>query len=158
MNLHHTTIRDLSGNPSLEALEMSDVGGRTGLPDDVQAEMDAAFGYGTERDEMTEREIDLAYEAEMERRERESRVTFCGAPDDGDDDHTPRPAAGAALPPGTIIRDAFASYSDEDLILAVTLIDGGKVENISEEQRHELLDAATAEVLRRLNGRLRRAA
>ena len=63
---------------------MADVDGRAGVPDDVQAGMGASFGYGTERDEMSEREIDLTYEAEMERRERESRVTFWGAPDDDD--------------------------------------------------------------------------
>ena len=64
---------------------MADVDGRAGVPDDVQAGMGASFGYGTERDEMSEREIDLTYEAEMERRERESRVTFWGAPDNDDD-------------------------------------------------------------------------
>ena len=47
MSLYPTTIRDLTGNPSIEAMELADVRGSAGLPDDVCAEMDAAFGYGT---------------------------------------------------------------------------------------------------------------
>jgi hypothetical protein len=43
----------------------------TGLPDDVRAEMDNAFGYGGPEDELTEREVDELYVREMERRDRE---------------------------------------------------------------------------------------
>jgi hypothetical protein len=155
MNSHPTTIRGLTGNPATEAMELADVRGCSALPDDANAEMDTAFGYGTPADELTEREIDAEYEREMERRDRENRTTFCGTSDDGG--HDPEPGSGRlAVPP--IIEASFGAYDDDALCVAVDCLDRGVVEKISEEQRQMLLFAATAEVLRRLDARQNRQA
>lgn len=50
-----------------------------GLPDDPHAEMEGAFGYDAETDELTEREIDALFVEEMERRDREAQRA--GSPD-----------------------------------------------------------------------------
>ena len=72
--------------------------------------------------------------------------------DDEDDGNDPTgPAGGTGLPRGLIIRDAFASYPDDMLVLAVDLIDRGRVEKITEAQRQELLAAATSELVSRLD-------
>ena len=73
MNAHHTTIRDLTGNPHLEALELQDANAHDLTPAD-RAGLDAAFGYGTPADELTEREIDRLYEQDMARRDMERQA------------------------------------------------------------------------------------
>ena len=110
MSPYPTTYRHLTGNASIESMELADVGGGFGLPDDVAAEMDAAFGYGTEADELTEREIDALYVAEMERRDAAAREVFGGSSnDDGGDDNDPPPyAARPALYPDDLLIDAVA--------------------------------------------------
>ena len=55
-------------------------------------------------------------------------------------------------------EEGFAAYSDDNLALAVDCLDRDVVENVSEEHRLLMLDAATAEVLRRLGCGCRRAA
>jgi len=39
MSLYPTTYRDLTGNASIEAMELADAGGGFGLPDDPAAEL-----------------------------------------------------------------------------------------------------------------------
>ena len=183
MNPNHTMPRDPTGNPHLEAIELGDVRGSTGFADEQPTQDADAFDHVD--DEMSEREIDAMWVADMERRDREARernpapagwrkcsCDGCGKPmlarvettgtilcmdcdpalyaDDSDDTDPTPPAGAAALPPGTIMRDAFACYPDDLLVQAVDVIDRGKVERITEAQRMELLNAATAEVLRRL--------
>ena len=106
MSPYPTTYRHLTGNASIEAMELADVGGGFGLPDDCNAEMEAAFGYGTEADELTEREVDAMYVAEMERRDAAAREVFGGGSDD-DNDPPPYPA-GLALYPDDYLIDAVA--------------------------------------------------
>ena len=110
MSPYPTTYRDLTGNASIEAMELADTGGGFGLPDDCNAEMAAAFGYGTEADELTEREIDATWAAEMERRDAAAREVFGGSSnDDGGDDNDPPPyAARPALYPDDLLIDAVA--------------------------------------------------
>ncbi len=150
MNSYSTTIRDLCGNASIEAIELADVRGFYGLPDDVQAEMDAAFGYGMPDDELTEREIDALYEAEMERRdlERQAAEVFGGAGGDGDDDGPEPPDAGAMEIPD------FSEMPDDELIAVV-----GDPNLRPYGPEAGLLAAATDELLRRIDAtQLRRAA
>lgn len=91
-------------------------------------------------DELTDREIDALYEAEMERRDREN----------GDDEPPTPPPAGS---PGSIMSAAFGCYSDDDLVIAVDCADRGAVQNITAEQREQLVYWGTAEILRRLDAR-----
>lgn len=128
MNQHHTTIRDLTGNPALESIELSDVRRSTGFADESPVNVQDADGFDHLNDEMSERDADAAFVAEMERRDRETVV-----------------ARG-------IMAARFAAYRDDDLVLAVDLIDRGEVDGMGAADRLRLLDAATAEVLRRLGG------
>jgi hypothetical protein len=171
MSLYPTTYRDLTGNASIEAMELSDAGGGFGLPDDSKAEMDAAFGYGTESDELTEREIDALYVAEMERRDAAAREVFgCGSDDDGDDNPPPYPA-GLALYPDDYLIDAVAKvdaslYCDGEWV-AVDPPNPEEPDAIHptlpgwilkrRADKAEFLACAADELLRRA-GRLRRAA
>jgi hypothetical protein len=137
MNLHHTTIRDLTCNPALEAFELQDVNARDLNVQDADAFPD---------DRMNDAEIDALYEAEMERRDRDSREVFCGTGDDDNDpDRTP-PAGGLRFP-------GFRQMPDDELIAVVAdpmLMPG--------EPEEELLREATAELLARLDARRRHAA
>jgi hypothetical protein len=173
MSLYPTTYRDLTGNASVEAMELADAGGGFGLPDDVAAEMDAAFGYGTEADELTEREIDALYVAEMERRDAAARDVFGGGSDDsgGDDNDPPPYAAGLALYPDDYLIDAVAKvdaslYCDGEWVAVdppnpeepdVThpTLPGWILKRRADKA--EFLACAADELLRRA-GRLRRAA
>lgn len=110
-----------------------------------------AFGS----DEMTDREIDALYEAEMARRDAEAAEVF------GDDDTDPTRPGGAAMPRPLAADDfaaEFARYTDDNLVVAVDCLDRGTVENVTEGQRLLMLDAAMAEVLRRLDRPRRHAA
>jgi hypothetical protein len=154
----HTTIRDLTGNPSIEAIELSDVARGTGMPEDFQSECDAAFGYGAEVDELTEREIDELYVAEMERRDAAAREAF------GGDDTDPTPPAGgrAPLPRETpdFWQDVAALMTDDGLVDAVNLADvePHRVNLTTAAERAACLDGFTRELLRRLDGTARAAA
>ena len=68
--------------------------------------------------------------------------------DGGDEPDRP---GGGALPVPVVMQDAFASYPDHWLIAAVDVLDRRKVERITEPQRLELLDAATTELIRRMD-------
>ena len=158
MSHYPTTYRDLTGNPSIEAMELADVGGFSGLRDDCNAEMDAAFGYGGDADELTEREIDALFVAEMERRDRDAATVFGGNGGD-DDDRTP-PAGGSALPVPDYAAHV-ATIADDALVEAVHIADTGTPGSgwlymmgvFTEEQRRQYLAAATAELLRRMGDR-----
>ena len=129
-------------------MELADVRGGTGLADDVNAEMDAAFGYGTEADELTEREIDAMFVEEMERRDREAREVF-----GGDDDTDPRPTPpAAALPVDAENYPASAArFTDDELITAVSIGDEDPTYlQLDPVRRAAWLDAMTSEVLARL--------
>ena len=71
MNSYHTTLRDLTGNPALEALELRDFNA-------ADCNVQDADAFDHVDDEMTEREIDALYVAEMERRDREAAEVFGG--------------------------------------------------------------------------------
>ena len=137
MSQYPTTIRDLTGNPALEAFELQDVNARDLNVQDADSFPD---------DRMTDAEIDALFEAEMERRDRESREVFCGGTgDDNDPDRTP-PAGGLRFP-------GFRLMADDELIAVVAdpmLMPG--------EAEEELLREATAELLARLDARRRHAA
>ena len=75
MSLHHTTLRDLTGNPALEALELRDCNAA-----DCNVQDTDAFDHVD--DEMTDRELDALYVAEMERRDREAAEVFGGGDDE----------------------------------------------------------------------------
>lgn len=158
-------ISYLIGNYHLDALEAADVGGFAGLPDDPNAEMEAAFGYGAQSDELAEREIDEMFVAEMERRDREAAELFGG----GSDDDDPPPAR-----PGLA---ALALYCDGDLISAIAKVDDARFDDgrwvgidasnpdepdlahptipsfllKTRVEKEKFLDAATAELLRRID-------
>jgi hypothetical protein len=70
---------------------------------------------------------------------------------DHDGDHDPHRPDGGALPAPVVMQDAFASYTDSWLIAAADVLDRRKVERITEPQRLELLDAATTELIRRMD-------
>jgi len=151
MNSYPTTYRDLTGNAAIEAMELADVRGSFGLPDDCNAEMDAAFGYGAAADELTEREIDALFVEEMERRDREAREVF-GGNGGGDDDRTP-PAAGA-IDPAALYAETARGFTDSQLVTAIDLADGRPdYLGLDERRRGLWLGAMTAEVLRRLDSR-----
>src|SRR5688572_6972626 len=102
---HPTTIRDLTGNPALEAFELQDVNAR-----DLSSNVQDADAFPDDR--MSDAEIDALYEAEMERRDRDSREVFGGAADDDNDpDRTP-PAGGLRFP-------GFRLMADDELIAVV---------------------------------------
>src|SRR5688572_30092686 len=98
---HPTTIRDLTGNPALEAFELQDVNAR-----DLNVHDDAFPD-----DRISDAEVDALYEAEMERRDRDSREVFCGTGDNDEPDRTP--PAGALRFPG------FLRMADDELIAVV---------------------------------------
>ena len=129
----------LIGNPALEALELADVGAA-----DLSPTLDDDAFAG---DELTVREIDEMFVAEMERRDAAAAAVFGGDPD-GDDDPTP-PAGGAVPQPE--YADSAARYGDAMLIEAIALAD---VEPnplaLAGERRQAWLSAMTAEVLRRV--------
>jgi hypothetical protein len=81
----------------------------------------------------------------------EAAGNAAAASDDPNGDDDPDRQPGAGLPGGFIMRDAFASYIDDNLVLAVDVLDRGRVEKITEAQRQELLAAATAELVTRLD-------
>jgi hypothetical protein len=172
MSLYPTTFRDLTGNAAIEAMELADVGGGFGLPDDPAAEMETAFGYGTQADELTEREIDAMWVAEMERRDAAAREVFGGGSDDGGDDNDPPPyAAGLALYPDDYLIDAVAKvdatlYFDGEWVavdppnpdqpdVSHPTLPGWILKRRADKA--EFLACAADELLRRA-GRLRRAA
>ena len=119
----------------------------SGLPDDPQAEMEDAFAYGHEIDELTEREIDALYVEEMERREREALSV--GGPNS--------PAAGVAEDRVVAVRRGqFSGYSNDELIALIQavvnndprLVDLGYTD--TEERRRALFGEAMWEILTRL--------
>jgi hypothetical protein len=120
----------------------------TGLSDDPWAEMDAAFGYGTVTDELTEREIDELYVQEMIRRDNEAQSR--DRADSG---------RGAADAPARPIRHGhFSRYSADILIALITaayedhpvLIELGYID--TPERKLRYLDEAWREVRQRLSG------
>jgi hypothetical protein len=145
MHPNHTTFRDLIGNASIEAIELTEAreaGGTAGFADPTPDDADAFAG-----DELTEREIDALYVAEMERRDREAAT--------GDDtDPTPPAGARAPLPPETdeYWRDVAAPWDDEQLIEAVSLAsdEPRRVNLNTHAERDACLSAFTGELLRRL--------
>ena len=145
MSLHHThpvTLRDLCGNPAVEEIELRECGGAAGFADEGPR-VDAGRFDG---DELTEREIDEMFVAEMTRRDREAAAT--------DPDRTP-PAA--AHPRRLKSVDEVADWSDEDLLTGIGLCDEGRPAWGDDGERAAWLDAATAEVVRRLDARRRAA-
>jgi len=130
------SLRALIGNPAVEAIEMADVRGGSALADDPAAEMDAAFGYGTEADELTEREIDRLYEEEMGRRDRERLAS------EGD--------GGAVHPLYPHFAERVKSWEGDLLVCSIDLADRGVLCPSDPALERAWLAAATAEVLCRL--------
>lgn len=144
MHPNHTTLRDLIGNAAVESIELTEsreCGGSTGMADEQPA-IDAGRFDG---DELTEREIDALYVAEMERRD---------ALASGDTDPTPPASGRAPLPRETVEywRDVALPWADEQLIDAIDLAAGTphKVNLNTHEERTACLSAFTGELLRRL--------
>lgn len=126
--MSNSTLRDLCGNPALEALELQDVHAHDLRPSEP-------LGSAVTWDD-----VDAMWAQEMARR-------------DGDD-RGPRPPTSGAIRPRPLTADDFradfAAYSDDDLVIACDCLDRGTVENVSESDRLAMLDAATGEVLRRI--------
>ena len=185
MNSSYTTIRDLTGNPAIEAIELADVGGGAGFADEQP--LGAAVRWS---------DVDVMWAEEQERRERlalcpsgfrdvdcvacgcclyvpvgESSDILCprcqregealAAEEDGDDE--PTPPAGAALPDFTT---EVAGLADDVLIAAISMADEGTpgrgscyfLDIYTEEQRAAYLSAASRELLQRLDSQQRLAA
>jgi hypothetical protein len=132
MDSLHNTVRNLAGNPGLEALELRDVNAADCTP------TQDADAFPT--DEMTEREIDALYVAEMERRDREAaRAT----------NHPEYPA----------IVGYVEQWSDDTLISGISLADDGTAPSFGDSDRRKAwLCAAKNELLRRLDQLVRKAA
>lgn len=144
MSVHPTTLRDLTGNPAVETIELRECGGTAGFADEPPRQDADAFP----NDELTEREIDALYVAEMERRD---RLASAGAGDHTD----PTPPAGgrAPLPRETAEywQDVASRMADAVIIDA---IDMNNVEphrmDLAGVERVAFLDGFTRELLRRL--------
>lgn len=160
----YSPLRPLIGNPALEALELRDFG----APDCTPTQDGDAFPP----DEMTDREIDALYVAEMERRDREASAPAgyvaaaclgCGAalfvPESGrsgdvlcpgcqgGDDDTPPPAGS----PAAIFAQSVKSYSDDLLVTAIGMADAGELFPHNPGSRQMWLVAAAAELVKRLD-------
>jgi hypothetical protein len=138
-------ISFLIGNPALEAMELQDVGAADLTP---TLDDDAFAG-----DELTDREIDELYVAEMARRD--------AAAADGDDDPTPPAGGGMALPRETADywQDVAVGMADAVLIDAIDLanVEPHRV-NVGGAERTACLDGFTRELLRRMATQQRAAA
>lgn len=83
--------------------------GSSALPDDMNAEMELAFGFSTMADELTEREIDELFVEEMGRRDRPAEAV--ADPGKGAREHSapPEVADSTGLNPVKISQDQMDS-------------------------------------------------
>jgi hypothetical protein len=138
---YRTTLRELIGNPALEALELRDFGAA-----DCAPTLDAdAF----DPDDYPSDDDFARMEAENERFKRDAATVFGGS---GDDDTDPTPPAAGAWPADALTYPASAArFGDDELITAVVIGDEDpRYLQLDPVRREAWLAAMTAEVLRRL--------
>src|SRR5688500_11028764 len=135
-----TTLRTLTGNPALEALELRDFGAADCTPtvDDGCPDPD-----------------DYPSDEDFARMERDAATVFGG--NGGDDDNDPPPAGGAAVPAPeshptyATYRRLVRQWGSDTLIKGVAdAADGLHPFNVGDGERDAWLAAATAELLERL--------